>query len=123
METKGMFCPKGTPPICPTRARLTGVIPENWRANSEALGALQRPLLSSMSLASYIGETKGRRTYSEKVHVLFANLGGYLDGNERYVLSEGDASNLSDESKINCTDYWDLRRCKRGGTGTDSTPP
>jgi hypothetical protein len=49
-------------------------------------------MLSSMSLADYIEETKGRRKYSEKVHILFANLGDYLDGNERYVLSEGSAS-------------------------------
>ena len=68
-------------------------------------------------------EKKGRRTYSKKVHILFANLGGYFDGNEWYVLSERDAPYLSDESEIDCTDYWDLRSCKRGGSGTDSPPP
>ena len=44
---------------------------------------------------------------------LYANLADYVDGNERYVLSEGSAADCSDESKIDGTGSCESGLCER----------
>jgi len=54
-------------------------------------------------LVFWRGRTRAHRVFCGETHVIYANLADYVDGNERYVLSEGSAADCSDESKIDGT--------------------